>query len=82
MQLVAHLLTKSVDNAICFIDLGVEEVLAVGLHRDTMLGANGGAGTAATAVMFIGNINHYFYFLFSAKDISKRLFESGLLQQL
>ena len=44
MQLVAHLLAKSSVNAICLIDLGVEETLAIGLHRDAMLGANGGAG--------------------------------------
>ena len=77
MQLVAHLLAKSSVNAICLIDLGVEKALVVGLHRDAMLGANRGAGTAATAVMFVGNINHCFYFLFSSKDISKRLYESG-----
>ena len=74
---MAHLLAKSSVNAICLIDLGVEETLAIGLHRDAMLGANRGAGTAATAVMFVGNINHCFYFLFSSKDISKRLYESG-----
>ena len=55
---MAHLFTKSAINAICLIDLGIEEALAVGLHRDAMLRADGCTGTAATTVMFIGNCYH------------------------
>ena len=55
---MAHLLAKSSVNAICLIDLGVEEALVVGLHRDAMLGANRCTSTATTAVMFISNLNH------------------------
>ena len=43
-ELMAHILTKSTVNAICFFDLWVEEALVVGLHRDAMLGANGYTG--------------------------------------
>ena len=55
---MAHLLTKPTVYAICLIDLWVEEALVVGLHRDAMLRADGCTGTAAAAVMFIGNLNH------------------------
>ena len=50
MKLMAHLLAESAIDAVCLIDYGIEESLAVGLHGDAVLGTAVETGTACCAI--------------------------------
>ena len=62
---MAHLLAQTAVDALCLIDYGIEESLAVGLHGDAVLGALHCTCRTAAAKSLVFNTYHCFLNIFA-----------------